>query len=503
VNKSDPMILLTGATGYVGRELLHLLERSGRRTRCMVRRPGALKGQVAATTEVVIGDALQGSSLQPAFRGVDTAYYLVHSMLSPGEFEREDRLAAANFAAAARAAGMRRIIYLGGLGESSSRLSAHLRSRQEVGEILRSSGIQTIEFRSSIVIGCGSFSFEMIRSLVERLPVMVTPRWVSTPTQPIAISDLLVYLLAGLQLDVHGNRIFEIGGRDISSYGVLMREYARQRGLRRLMIPVPVLTPRLSSLWLALVTPYYARVGRKLVEGLQNPTVVREKPDQCFAGIEPLGLGEAVARTLEDEDLEFSKVSWPELLEERKARPARTGIRLGTRIIDTRTTPLPFSPAQVFRVVERIGGKTGWYSADWLWQVRGLLDRLVGGVGMRRGRRDQECLREHDIVDFWRVEILERPRRLRLAAEMKLPGRAWLEFQATQEGANTTLRQTAIFDALGLWGLAYWYLLYPIHSYIFSRMLQNIVRAVSNSEVNPEPSNRPQDSAQPGSSHAG
>ena len=379
------MILLTGATGYIGRELLHLLERRGCRVRCMVRRPGALQGRVAGTTEIVAGDVFDAASLQAAFRGVDTAYYLVHSMSSPGEFEREDRLAATNFATAARAAGIRRFIYLGGLGESSSRLSTHLRSRQEVGEILRSSGIQTLEFRSSIVIGCGSFSFEMIRSLVERLPVMVTPRWVSTPTQPIAVSDLLLYLLAGLEIEVDGNRIYEIGGNDVSSYGVLMREYARQRGLHRLMIPVPVLTPRLSSLWLALVTPYYARVGRKLVDGLQNPTVVRAQPDKVFADIRPLGLRAAVAKALAEEDREFSDASWPDLLERRKARPGRGGIRTGTRIIDTRVTRVPFSPNDVFEMVERIGGNTGWYYADRLWQVRGLVDRLAGGVGMRRG----------------------------------------------------------------------------------------------------------------------
>ena len=479
MNGADRVILLTGASGYVGRALLHALESEGWHVRCMVRRPGMLQGQVAPGTEIVAGDVLEASSLRPALQGVDTAFYLVHSMSSPREFEQEDRLAAMNFAAAARASGVRRIIYLGGLGESSSRLSAHLRSRHEVGEILRSSGIQTLEFRSSIVVGCGGFSFEMIRSLVERLPVMVTPRWVATPTQPIAISDLILYLMAGLKIEADGNRIYEIGGNDVSSYGDLMREYARQRGLRRLMIPVPLLTPRLSSLWLALVTPYYSRVGRKLVDGLQNPTVVREPPDQALADIRPLGLHAAVAKALNDEDLEFSSASWPRLLERRKVRPGRGAIHTGTRIIDTRVVRVAVPPDVVFQVLERIGGNTGWYCADWLWQVRGFLDRLVGGVGMRRGRRDPLRLEEGDALDFWRVETLERPARLRLAAEMKVPGRAWLEFQVTRQGEESVLRQTAMFDALGLWGLAYWYLLYPVHAFIFAGMLRNIVRTAS------------------------
>lgn len=479
MNDPDRIILLTGASGYVGRALLDTLESEGWRVRCMVRRPGMLQDQVAPGTEIVAGDVLDASSLRPALQGVDTAFYLVHSMSSPGEFEQEDRLAAMNFAAAARASGVRRIIYLGGLGESSSRLSAHLRSRHEVGEILRSSGVQTLEFRSSIVVGCGGFSFEMIRSLVERLPVMVTPRWVATPTQPIAISDLILYLMAGLKIEVDGNRIYEIGGKDVSSYGDLMRKYARQRGLHRLMIPVPVLTPRLSSLWLALVTPYYSRVGRKLVDGLQNPTVVREAPDPALADIRPLGLRAAVAKALNDEDLEFSSASWPRLLERRKVRPGRGAIRTGTRIIDTRVVRVAVPADVVFQVLERIGGNTGWYYADWLWQARGILDRLVGGVGMRRGRRDPLHLEEGDVLDFWRVETLERPSRLRLAAEMKVPGRAWLEFQVTRQGEESMLRQTAMFDALGLWGLAYWFLLYPVHALIFAGMLRNIVRAAS------------------------
>ncbi len=473
------LILLTGATGYVGGELLRELEARGIPVRCMARRPEALRGRTAGTTEVVRGDVLDLSSLKSALHGVDTAYYLVHSMSSSAEFERQDRQAAANFAEAARACGIRRIIYLGGLGERSTRLSAHLRSRHEVGDLLRSSGVQTIELRSSIVIGCGSFSFEMIRALVERLPVMITPKWVATPTQPIAISDLLFCLASALDIEVEGNQTYEVGGPDRCSYGVLMRQYARERGLRRLMIPVPVLTPRLSSLWLALVTPYYARVGRKLVDGLQNPTVVRDDSARALGTIQPLGLRDSIRKALSDEDRRFGEDRWLELIEQQGVRRGWAGMRTGTRLLDVRELRINVEPERVFAAVERIGGETGWYYGDWLWQLRGLMDQFVGGTGLRRGRRDPEHLRAGDIVDFWRVEVVDPPRRLRLKAEMKVPGRAWLEFQAEGSGSESLLRQSAIFDARGLFGLAYWYLLYPAHSLIFGGMLRNIAHALT------------------------
>ena len=303
------MILLTGATGYVGGRLLHSLESAGRRVRCLTRHPEALRQRVAQTTEIAKGDVLDPASLAPGMAGVRTAYYLVHSMASANSFEEADRRAAHAFAAAARDAGVRRIIYLGGLGSGNS-LSPHLRSRQEVGRILRESGVATIEFRASIVIGSGSVSFEMIRALVERLPVMITPLWVRTRAQPIAIEDVIAYLTQALDLEVNTSRVFEIGGADQVAYLDLLKEYARQRGLKRWMIPVPVLSPRLSSLWLGLVTPVYARVGRELVDSLRNETIVTDRSAEEVFAVRPLGFREALQRALANEDRRFAETRW-------------------------------------------------------------------------------------------------------------------------------------------------------------------------------------------------
>ncbi len=322
-------ILLTGATGYIGGRLLRVLESAGHRVRCVTRRPEALQSCVAPTTEVVSGNVLDQASLTGTMDGVEIAYYMVHSMGSKGDFEEQDRRAAHNFGAEAQRAGVGRIIYLGGLGETSGELSPHLRSRQEVAEVLRASGVQVVEFRASIVIGSGSLSFEMIRSLVERLPVMITPRWVNVTAQPIAIDDLLQYLSAALDLTTDAHAVFEIGGPDPVSYGDLMREYARQRRRRRLMIPVPLLTPRLSSLWLGLVTPLYARIGRKLIDSIRHPTVVRDdSARQTFPHIRPQGVREAIASALGNEDRECAATHWadayqqePRGAESRASRP--------------------------------------------------------------------------------------------------------------------------------------------------------------------------------------
>lgn len=470
-------ILLTGGTGYIGGRLLALLERRGLRLRCLARRPEDLRPRVAGTTEVVAGDVLDPESLRPAFEGVDTAYYLIHSMGSTGDFGRDDRQAAANFAAAAKQAGVRRLVYLGGLGNPEHGLSEHLRSRQETGEVLRASGIEVIEFRAAIIIGSGSLSFELIRALVERLPVMVCPKWVAVLTQPIAIEDVLDYLLAALDLPGDASRIFEIGGPEQVCYGDIMREYARQRGLRRAMIPVPVLTPYLSSLWLGLVTPVYARIGRKLVEGLRNPTVVEDPGALDAFSIRPRGLQEAIRRAMLNEDHEYAQTRWSDALSSSGLQPRWGGVRFGTRIVDSRTATVVASPEAAFAAIRCIGGKTGWYYGNWLWRLRGMIDLLVGGVGLRRGRRDAQHLRVGDAVDFWRVEAFDPDRLLRLQAEMKLPGRAWLEFEVTPAGDTSRIRQTAIFDPLGLFGLAYWYALYPLHRLIFAGMLRALARA--------------------------
>jgi uncharacterized protein YbjT (DUF2867 family) len=471
------VILLTGASGYVGGRLLLQLESQGRSIRCLARNPEALRPRAAPSTEVVPGDVLDPPSLEAALQGVDTAYYLVHSMGSSGSFEESDRTGARNFAAAAKKVGVERIIYLGGLGENGGELSPHLRSRQEVGEALRESGVPVLEFRASIVIGSGSLSFEMIRSLVERLPVMITPKWVSTPAQPIAIDDLLDYLLAALDLPVNQYRVYEIGGADQLSYSGIMRVYARQRGLKLRMIPVPVLTPFLSSLWLGLVTPLYARIGRKLIESIVHPTVVKDPSAAAAFSIRPMGVEEAVRRALAGEERQFEATRWSDALSSSGKRRSWGGLKFGSRLVDSRTIHVATTPAVAFRPIQRIGGKTGWYAVDWLWRIRGYLDLLVGGVGMRRGRPSAESLRVGDTLDFWRVEALEPNRRLRLVAEMKLPGRAWLEFEVQGDDSGTTIRQTAIFDPVGLPGLAYWYALFPLHQVVFGRMLKEVARA--------------------------
>lgn len=485
---SSRTVLLTGATGYVGGRLLPVLTRMGLRVRGLARNPAAL-GHWAADplVTVVQGDLLDEASLDLALEGVDTAFYLVHSMGGRGDLVATELEAAGNFARAARKAGVRRIIYLGGLGRDED-LSDHLASRQAVGDVLRGSGVPTIEFRASIILGSGSLSFELVRSLVERLPLMVAPRWVRRRAQPIAIEDVLNYLIAGLAAPPEVEGVFEIGGPDQVSYQDLLEEYARQRGLRRWFIPVPVLTPRLSSLWLGLVTPLYARVGRKLVDSLRHDTVVHNRRALEVFTVRPRGWREAMARALANEDREFAETRWSDARSSGGAG-ARPLLATGTRVVDSRTRTVALPPERVFPLIERIGGGTGWYYADWLWRVRGFLDLLVGGVGLRRGRRDPERLRTGDTVDWWRVEGIERPRLLRLAAEMRLPGRAWLQFELepVTDSSATLLRQTAVFDPLGLAGRAYWYLLYPLHVLIFTGMLRRIARRAEVREALPTP----------------
>ncbi|MEO6444950.1 MAG: SDR family oxidoreductase [Gemmatimonadaceae bacterium] len=470
-------MLLTGATGYVGGRLLRTLEERGVRVRCMARRPAVLTDRVDDATEVISGDVLDPTSLADALQGVDAAYYLIHSMGSSGSFEDQDRRGAENFARAARSAGVKRIIYLGGLGSEHDDLSAHLRSRQEVGQLLRDSGVPVLEFRASIVIGSGSLSFELIRALVERLPVMITPKWVGVPAQPIAIDDLLEYLAAALELPASEYGVYEIGGADQVSYADIMREYARQRGMNIRMIRVPVLTPYVSSLWLGLITPLYARIGRKLIESIVHSTVVQDDRALRTFPLRPMGVAAAVRRALVSEDAKFAFTRWSDAMSSGGEPRTWGGVHFGTRLVDSRTVEVSTSTDHAFAPVRRIGGDTGWYAWNVLWRLRGFLDLLVGGVGMRRGRRSPETVRVGDTLDFWRVELFEPGRRLRLAAEMKLPGRAWLEFEVTGNADRATIRQTASFDPVGLTGRAYWYALYPVHQLVFGGMLRGIARA--------------------------
>jgi hypothetical protein len=317
----------------------------------------------------------------------------------------------------------------------------------------------------------------MIRSLVDRLAVMITPRWVRARAQPIAIEDVSAYLLAARGLPAGESRIYEIGGADAATYGDIMMEYARQRGLKRVMIPVPVLTPRLSSLWLGLVTPVYARVGRKLVESMRHDTCVTDDAALRAFTIRPRGLCEAIGRALANEDQQIAETRWSDALSAYGGEPAEWGgVRFGSRIVDSRAAAVAAPPELAFAPIRRIGGKAGWYRGDWLWKIRGWLDLLAGGPGLRRGRRNPEHPVPGEALDFWRVEAYEPGRLLRLRAEMKVPGRAWLQFEADPVAGGARIRQTAIFDPQGLLGLMYWYALYPVHKAIFQGMLRAIVR---------------------------
>lgn len=446
----DGPVLVTGATGYIGGRLLRRFEDGGRAVRCLVRQRSRLHA-TASTTDITEGDCLDEASLDRALAGVRVAYYLVHSMDRGPDFADVDRRAAERFGRAAARAGVRRIIYLGGLTDGAAGQSAHLRSRAETGELLRASGVPVIELRASIVIGAGSLSFAMIQALVERLPVMICPRWIATMTQPIAIGDVLAYLEAALDAPDHVSGIFEIGGPDVVSFGDLMRTFARLRGLRRWLVPVPVLTPHLSGLWLALVTPAQARVGRALVGSLKNATVVRSPLARQTFAIEPTPLDAAITSAIED------------------GATARLKI-------DTRTIVVDAPPAQAFAPIRRIGGNTGWHFANALWRTRGWLDRRCGGVGMRRGRRDADACVVGDTIDAWTVEAYAPDRRLRLSADMKLPGRGWLEFEVVpiDNGRRSLVTQTATFDPRGIAGRAYWYAILPVHNMIFGGMLKRI-----------------------------
>jgi uncharacterized protein YbjT (DUF2867 family) len=487
------LILLTGASGYIGGRLLPSLENQGYRVRCVARHPEILKQKAGPSTEVVAGDVLDRPSLDSALHGIDVAYYMVHSMSSTGSFEETDRLAARNFSEAAKAAGVKGLIYVGGLGSDEEELSTHLRSRHEVGDILRQSGLPMCEFRASAVIGSGSASFELIRALVERLPIMLTPRWVKGKAQPIAIDDLLDYLMEALRIPISNYRMYEIGGADQVSYADMMRTYGRQRGLEPLIIPVPVLTPWLSALWLGLVTPLYARIGRAIIESIVHVTVVRDNAALTTFSVRPMGIDEAIRRALAHEETHFAATRWSDALSSSGKSQSWGGVRFGTRLVDSRTLNVEAPPEVVFRCIERIGGDNGWYAYNWLWRLRGFIDLLEGGVGLRRGRPSPTTLRVGDTVDSFRVESIEPNRHLRLISEMHLFGRAWLEFEVTGAGSSTTIRQTAIFDPVGLIGQVYWYSLYLPHELVFSGMLRGIAKAALREMRNLDEAKMPHD----------
>jgi uncharacterized protein YbjT (DUF2867 family)/uncharacterized protein YndB with AHSA1/START domain len=473
-------VLVTGATGYIGGRLVPRLLEAGHRVRCLAREPRKLDGRPWASdprVEVVTGDASDIASLRRALEGCGAAFYLVHSMVAAGgAYAARDRAMAKAFARAAEDTGLERIVYLGGLGELGAGLSEHLASRREVEELLASGQTPVTVLRAAMIIGSGSASFEILRYLVERLPVMVTPRWVSTQSQPIAVRNVGQYLVDCLGVPETSGRTLDIGGPDVLSYRELMRIMAEERGLRRrYVIPVPVLTPRLSSLWIHFVTPISHRIARPLAEGLRNRVVCRDGEAQRLMPQKLLGVREAIRAALDRVANEDVETSWS-MAGRIPGDPDWAG---GTVFVDRRSLLVEAPPEAVWRAVVRIGGGHGWYAADGLWRLRGRIDRLVGGPGLRRGRRDPDEVGFGEALDFWRVTGLEKNRRLSLRAEMKLPGEALLEFSLEPEAAGTRLTQTARFLPRGLAGLAYWYAVLPLHGIVFRGMLDGVRRAAT------------------------
>lgn len=481
--KNKPLCLVTGVTGYIGGRLVPWLLERGCSVRVLTRDRDRLQGRGwIEEVEVVEADVLNPETLPQAMQNVDVAYYLIHSMSGTKNesFHERDMQAARNFGKAASENKLYRIIYLGGLGNPEDNLSKHLRSRQKTGECLREFGVPVTEFRAAIVVGSGSKSFEMMRYLTDRVPVMICPKWVYSKVQPIAIRNVLQYLVEALDKPETKNEIIQIGGKSIITYAEMMQIYARINNLKRFLIPVPVLSPRLSSYWVHWVTPIPSSLAQPLIEGLKNDVVVYDdKAQKFFPDIELLSYEEAVKRALDKiTDPREIETTWNDALLSSKGdeQPVELETKEGLNI-ERRFRIVEASPEKVFKAFTSLGGEKGWLTFEWAWKLRGIADRMVGGVGFRRGRRDPNQLRVGDALDFWRVEAIRTNRLLRLRAEMKVPGRAWLEFQSVPDGnGRTKLVQTAYFAPKGLPGLLYWYALYPLHSLIFSSMIEQVAK---------------------------
>ena len=476
--------LVTGATGYIGGRLIRELLSHGYRVRILARNRERLKDHPwIDRVEVVSGDAHEVTALDEALEGIDVAYYLLHALMSKDDFEQEEKDIADKFGAAAKTANIQRIVYLGGIIAQNELLSPHLQSRADTGTILKSFGVPTIELRAGIVIGSGSASFEMLRYLTERLPVMTTPRWVETKIQPIAVRDVLRYLVGAAAIDYSVSGDFDIGGPEVFSYREMMMKYAEAAGLRkRIIIPVPVLTPKLSSGWVGLVTPVPITLARRLVESLKNEVVVRDDsvrtliPDSK-AGLTPFKQAVELALTrIKEANVEtrWTNASVPGTPSD--PLPTDPDWAGGTLYTDVRTLHSEDPIQTVWKRVEAIGGRNGYSTATWAWELRGLMDRFFGGVGLRRGRRDDNTLIEGEALDFWRVEAINRPELLRLRAEMRMPGLAWLEFALEQDatGTGTVITQRALFAPKGLLGHAYWWSVWPMHGLVFPSMVKNM-----------------------------
>lgn len=484
---AEPRALVLGATGYIGGRLVPRLLNAGYRVRVLVRHPERIAAFAwGQRVEVVVGDASDPEAVQDAVAEVDVLYYLVHSMMSGGAFEHLDREVALTVAAAAGEASVGRIVYLGGLHPDGVKLSAHLRSRVEVGQILQASGVPTIVLQAGVVIGSGSASFEMVRHLTEVLPYMPAPRWVRNWIQPIAVRDVMHYLLGAARVAPDVSAALDIGGPDVLRYGQMMNGYAVVAGLpQRAIAALPVLTPRLASHWVNLVTPIPASIARPLVESLQVDCVVSSRAvDEIIpppaGGLMPYR--DAVALALRRERDDQVETSWldVELLDVPSSPlPSDPEWAGRTVFVDARTATTPAPAEALWAVIEGIGGQNGWYSSPLLWAARGWMDRLVGGVGLQRGRRSKGRLSVGDALDFWRVEAIEPGSFLRLRAEMKVPGLAWLELRATPTATGSRYDQRAVFFPRGLAGRLYWLAVLPFHGFVFSGMAARITAAAT------------------------
>lgn len=472
-------ILVTGATGYVGGRLVSDLLEKGHRIRCLVRDKNRIPDKWwTSKVEFVEGDVLDYESLIAAFEGIDVAYYLIHSMSgSDSDLVELERKAATNFGSQAKRQGVDRIIYLGGIEPKSEKWSSHLKSRIETGNALRNSGVSVTEFRAGVIVGSGSLSFELIRYLTERVPILITPKWVQTRTQPISIRDVLSYLVLALDRPLSRDRIIEIGGRDVLTYAEMFARYAVIRNLKRPIIKVPVLTPRLSSLWVGLVTPINVKIARLLIDGLDNEVVVTDSSAHEIFDIVPMSYEVAVEKALERFDSDSVETFWSGSISSASGtnkiyfkQAAEEGLITESHIITIKT-----DAASVFSIISNLGGETGWLYANFLWRIRGFIDLLLGGIGMRKSRRSQTRLQVGDTLDFWRVEQKNTPNYLLLRAEMKLPGTAWLEYSISDVGEEQCrIVQTAYYEPKGLMGIAYWHLFSIPHRFIFPGMLKKI-----------------------------
>lgn len=482
-------ILLTGATGYIGGRLAPVLIEGGYKVRCLVRNRERLDGFYwSGQAEGMEGDASDYDSLVAAMKGVDVAYFLIHSMSRPEshDFAEKDRELARNFARAAEECGVSQIVYLGGLGsDEDDELSKHLSSRQEVGQLLASTSVPVTELRAAIIIGAGSSSFELLRQLVDMLPVMVAPKWLTTKCQPIAVRDMLWYLCEVIDDAAAMGKVLEVGGEDVTTYKEMMLEYGRIAGLRkRRILTLPVLTPHLSSLWVGLITSLPPSLAKALILGLKNEVIVNDHTARQLFDHKQMTVSEAIIEATESIRTGNLGTTWADAeLEDMEPQaplptdPEWAGPELCT---DARDCTVSASVDDVWKTVTGIGGKRGWFTANQLWALRGAIDKIWGGVGSKRGRRHPDELRTGDIIDFWRVERMKENELLRLRAEMRLPGPAWLEWELHPSGDRTAIKQTATFYPSSIFGKLYWSLLTPFHNVIFKRMLASICYRAEN-----------------------